>query len=338
VIVLSVFLFGCAGKPAGGVNEKTGEESTGPVVSDYFPIMQNVRLTYEGTGNEYASYIVTVDYTAEGKVQQRIDNGGTVTARVLSLEGGKLVRKLSRGEAYYRENLLDKTDASEEVLLMEPIETGTSWTLSDGSVRKINDVSADVTTPSGNYKAVEVTTEGQNGSTADYYVKDIGFIKSVFTSEGSQVTSSLGKIEENISTVQKVRFFYPNINDNKLYYRDQDVSFKTNEDTKDILASVYRQVVNNAQVISENTKINSLYLGDDNIVNIDFNDAFQTEMNAGSGYESMILTCIANTFGWYYNSDKVILTVQNKPYESGHIAFKEGEFIKTDFDNAVEIK
>lgn len=64
------------------------------------------------------------------------------------------------------------------------------------------------------------------------------------------------------------------------------------------------------------------------MVYIDLNKAFVTEMNAGSRYESMILQSIANTFGHYYNSDKVVLTIENKLYESGHVAMKKGEYLK----------
>lgn len=49
-------------------------------VEDYFPIKDNVRYVYEGMGNEFAYYDVYIEYTAKGLVQQRVDNGGTVTA------------------------------------------------------------------------------------------------------------------------------------------------------------------------------------------------------------------------------------------------------------------
>ena len=48
----------------------------------------------------------TLTMLSEGKAQQRIDNGGTVMANVVELKDGKLTKVYSRGEAYYRENLL----------------------------------------------------------------------------------------------------------------------------------------------------------------------------------------------------------------------------------------
>lgn len=308
-------------------------------ISDYFPIKDNVRYTYEGKGNEYASYTVFNDYTADGKVQQRVDNGGTVSAKVLEIKDGKLTRLLSKGEAYYRENLLDKKDDNEEVLLMEPLAKGTTWTLKDGRVRTITETSADVSTPTGGYKAIEVTTQGTNDKTVDYYVKDKGLVKTVFTSGGNEVTSTLSKIEENAVVKQKISFYYPNANE-ALYYKTMEVSFKTNDTTRKVLESTYKEVTGsaNSKVLTTNTKINSLYLNKDNMVYIDLSSDFLKELNVGGSFEELILQSIANTFGKYYGSDKVILTIDNKLYQSGHIAFEKGKYIKVNLQNTAEAK
>ncbi|GIM29126.1 hypothetical protein CPJCM30710_17920 [Clostridium polyendosporum] len=340
-----VFLSGCR-SPNSDNNTINGNDDqknpSSPVlkIEDYYPIKENVKYVYEGMGNEYASYDVYIDYTSDDKVQQRVNNGGTVMARVIKLKDGKLTRLLSREEAYYRENLLNEKGGEEEILLMEPLEKGTTWTLKDSRVRTITNISADITTPSGKYKAIEVVTEGSNDKVTDYYAKNVGLVKSIFTSGKDEITSSLSKIEENVSLVERISFFYPNINDNKIYYQIKELSFKTNDITRQVLEEAYKGTVNKnlGKVFSQNTKINSLYLNKDNTVYIDLNSAFLTEMNAGSGYESMILQSIANTFGKYYNSQKVILTIDNKLYESGHIAMKKGESIDVRYQDAIEVK
>ena len=48
-------------------------------------------------------------------------------------------------------------------------------------------------------------------------------------------------------------------------------------------------------------------------------------MNAGSGYEVMILQKLGNTFAKYYNANGIILTIEGEPYESGHILMREGK-------------
>lgn len=344
-VLLLAFSFGCTrqidnvngSNDGNNTNENPAPQSLS--IKEYFPIKENTKYVYQGTGNEYASYDVYIDYTSESKVQQRVNNGGTVVAKVIEVKDGKVTRLLSKGEVYYKENLLNEK-GDEEILLMEPLVKGTSWKLKDSRVRTITDISKDVATPSGNYKAIEVVTESGNDKTIDYYAKDVGLVKSVFTSGGSEITSSLSKIEENVTLTQKISFFYPNVSDDKIYYKDKDISFKTNDITREVIAAAYKESVNSklGSVFSPNTKINSLYLNKDGMVYIDLNKAFITDMNAGSGYESMILQSIANTFGKYYNSEKVILTVDNNLYESGHIIMEKGQYIKVNYNDAIEIK
>ena len=105
------------------------------------------------------------------------------------------------------------------------------------------------------------------------------------------------------------------------------IDFHTNDVTRKVLEAAYKENAP-ATVFSPNTRINSLYLNDDNMVYLDLSGDFITEMNAGAGYESMLLQCIANTFGNYYNVQKVILTIDNEPYSSGHIFLEKGEYLE----------
>lgn len=332
-----VFSAGCDNDNNGG----NGTKPPAPLkVEDYYPANENTHYVYEGKGNEYASYDVYVDYAADGKIQQRVDNGGTVMANVMEIKDGKLTRVFARGEAYYRENFLNSREGEEEILLMEPLEKGTTWTLKDSRVRTITGTDVNIDTPSGSYKAIEVTTEGPYDKTIAYYAKDVGLVKSVFISDDTEVTSTLEKIEKDVSLIQRISFYYPNINDNKIYYREKEISFRTNDVTRKVLEEAYKESApeGTGKVFSTNTKINSLYLNKDGMVYIDLSREFLSEMNAGAGYESMILDSIANTFGRYYNSQKVILTIDGGLYESGHIALQKGDYLKVNYEDAVEIK
>jgi hypothetical protein len=318
----------------------SGPSSSAPAVSaplpnlaDFCPIRENTRYVYEGTGNEFASYDVWTDYTSEGRVQQRVNNGGTELARVLAIEDGQLKKVYAREEAYYRENLLGKTGESEEILLMEPIEEGTSWTLPDSRVRTITDTAAEIRTPSGAYTAVEVVTEGHGSKVADYYAQNVGLVLSVFTSWETEVRSALSRIEENAQWKQTVRFYYPNADGSGVEYTDKEISFRTNDVTRTVLEQVYRELGSaHAKVFSDNTRINSLYLNDDGMVYLDLSKDFLAEMNAGSLYESLILQSTANTFCRYYNAGKMILTIDNDLYKSGHFAFQKGEALTADYE------
>lgn len=311
-----------------------------PTVQEYFPIQKNIKCNYEGLGNEYAYFNVFIDYASENKVQRRINNGGTESVEVVEVEDGKVTCVFRQAETYYRESYLNKASNVQEVLLMEPIEVGTSWKSSDGSDRTITGVSVNVETPSGNYSTVSVETENEYGRITDYYAKNIGLVKRLSTGKDYEVSSSLSERLENAPFVQTVRFYYPNMNDSMLYYKDKEISFETNDITGKMLEASYKEIFKGqpGDVLSKNTRVNSCYLSENGIVYLDLSKEFLTEMNVGSGYEAMLLQCIANTFGSYYNQRNVYLTIDNALYSSGHIALKEGEYLAANLDGSKEIK
>lgn len=298
-------------------------------VADYFPFRENVKYTYLGKGNEYADYEVFTDYISGNRIQHRVDNGGTVMARVYEIRDGKLVRVYFEGEVYYRENMLNKQGETEEILLMEPLEKGTTWKLEDGSRRTLTGISEEVQTPVGSFTAIEVVTEGSNGVTIDYYAKGMGLVKSIFQSSGMEVSSTLESVEEDMARTQEIRMYYPESQSGAIQFVVREVAFRTNDDAAGILEEAYKGAVSETLgvVFTTNTAIKRLALDQEHRVRLDLNQAFVTEMNAGAAYEAMILQCVANTFGNYYNAERLILTIEGKPYESGHIRMEEGESI-----------
>ncbi len=353
ILLLSTFLFAsCAGSPSSSSasplplpsvsaepSVSAGPSAAPLTVTELYPILENVHYIYEGNGNEYASYDVYIDYTSDTKVQECIDNGGTALVRVIEVAEGKVTKTYSRAETYFRENFLGKSGAETEILLAEPIEQGNAWTLSDGRVRTITGISVTVNTPYGDYSAVEVTTEGSNGIQTDYYAPSVGLVKTIYNGNNYEISSSLKEIEEGVPFTQSVRFFYPNVNDDKLYFKDREISFYTNDITRIVLTAAYKEQIPEmpSRVFSENTKINSLYLNQDGMLYIDLSKEFVTEMNAGSGYEAMILQSVTNTFGSYYDVSRVLLTIDTRLYESDHIALTKGEYLSVNMDNSVPL-
>lgn len=335
IILLAISLL-CACDTAG----EEEPEFSALEIQNYFPMDKNAKYVYEGMGNEYASYEVFTEYASLDKIQQRVDSGGTVMTKVFQLKDGKLILLLSKGETYYRENFLDAGSESEEILLMEPLENGTTWILEDGRERTIANIDTKVSTPSGSYDAIEVVTSETGGTTMDYYAEGIGLVKTVFLSEGIEVSSSLKSIENNATRTELMQFYFPNIDYGKIFIKNKEVTFKTNDVTSQVLEKAYKAAIvsNVGEVLTTNTKINSLFLNGGNKVEIDLNGVFLSEMNAGAQYESMILQSLANTFGQYYGVEEVILTVDGKPYASGHIEMKEGESIKVNYENTEEIE
>ncbi|MFA6308215.1 MAG: GerMN domain-containing protein [Clostridia bacterium] len=309
-------------------------------IAEYFPYTENKEYIFKGEGNEFASYNVFVDYINGPRAQIRLNDGGTEVVQVIENKNGELRLLYKKSECYFRENFLAKTYKNSEILLKEPIEKGTAWTLSNKTKRSITNINVDVKTSLGIYKAVEVTTFAKDGKTKDYYVKNMGLVKTVFIVEDGTITSTLDDIKSDRQFTQMINFYYPNINDGKLYYKVDTLKFNTNDTTKIVFENAFKTAPKSyvGKLIGSNTKINSLYLNKDNMVYVDFSKDLVIGMNAGSEYESMILKCITNTLGIYYGVDKVYITIDGEPYSSGHIAMSKGQFFTVNTNKNVEIK
>lgn len=312
-------------------------------IEDYYPFKENRRMYYKGEGNEYASQDVYVDFIKGDKIQIRVNNSGTVLAQVIQNSDGELKLLASEEEFYYRQNIIDKviSDYEKEILLKEPLVVGTSWNTS-GNIKTITAVDKNISTPSGNYKALEVTNKGKEFEIKEYYVKGLGFVKSVFTADESEISTSLQIVEEKLQT-QTIKFYYPLSKPTNfvVQYKKIAVKLKTNDNIKDFFDKYFKlpPVKDAIPLMSKNTVINKLYINrDENKVYVDFSKEFILEMNAGAEAESVILKSVVNTLGDYFNVDKVYLTIDGKTYSSGHIELKNGEVFYVDYKDVDEMK
>ena len=308
-------------------------------ISDYFPVKANTKYMYQSKGNDYSTYSIFVDYLIGSRTQLRYVDSGMDLVRVIENKDGNLTMLLSK-KSDYRENFTSSPSVNAEILLKEPLVKGTTWTLADSRKRYISNVAAEVMTPLGKYIALEVTTEYKNSKNLDYYALNVGLVKTVFISNGNEISSTLSKIQNNVLFTNSLNFYYPNINDSKLYFVSKQLIFKTNDITRTKNETAYKSLPkgNVSKVLSPNAKIKSLYLNKAGMVYVDFSKELVNEMNAGSGYESMILQCITNTLGIYYGVTKVNLTVEDKPYSSAHIIMKKGQAFIVNLKDCIELK
>ena len=299
-------------------------------ISDYFPFVNDVHMKYKGTGNEYAAYDTYVDYVRDNKMQTRENNGGTETIKVYTLKDGALARSYSRGETYYRFDYTSMTDG-EDVLLKEPLVAGTSWTAKDGSSRSITAVDKQIETPAGNFSAIEVTTTRKDSVNKDYYVKGTGLVKTEYISGDASMTvlSELEKVEKDVPFKHIVKFYFPQFNEDRIIYMEREIEIKTNEDMKYKFQKELKTIPESGglvKTLTKNTQVLGVSLDDEkDTVTVDLSTDFVNEMNAGTTLEVMLLNSVTNTFGNYYMKSKVIITLDGKPYESGHILMKPGE-------------
>lgn len=331
IMLISVLLLNACNK--GNVPEVPDNVPDTLKIENFFPLTENTKYTYEGEGNEFASYTVYVDYINDNRIQTRTNNGGSEMVRVLEVSDGQLTELFFRGETYFRENFTDDEYADGKILLKEPLKEGTSWSTGENSTTTITGVSKEVVTPQGNVEAIEVTTENSQGTTIEYYAEDKGLVKVINKGEGYEVSSTLSDVENNVPLIQTITLFYPDIDGVSLNTVDVQVSFNTNDEPKDIIEQTVKDL-SVYEMLGKNTKINELYYNkEENSVHVDLSKEFVSEMNAGAGFEGLILKSLANTLGTYYGVQNIFLTIDGSPYESGHILLKEGEPLTVDYSN-----
>ena len=316
-------------------------ETSDLTVEDLFPFEADVYKAYEGEGNEYAWYDQYVDFIDGDRIQLRENNGGTEMVRVLEKKDGVLREVLVVPETYFKENFLSKESNVDRILLQEPFTLGATW-INDNETSTISSLEKEVVTPYGTFTALEVTREVSNGegeyTNIDYYAEGMGLVKTINIGDGYEITSSLEKMETGVPHKEVVNFYYPNANDERIFLYRKELSFTTNDIPRIKILDAYKELPKEAApVLSENTEVNYLYLNQDGMVYVDLSEEFINEMNAGAGYESLILQSLANTFGDYYGADKVILTIEGETYESGHIALREFEPLEVNYDSIVDM-
>lgn len=339
---------GAADPEAPDSEEETEDDEQAEVEQDltvWFPKFEDTLLDYEGEGNEFAPFTRYPQFVKDDSVQMVESTGGTDVVTIYEYSDEEVREVFVRPETYFREDFADTGLESEqddfEIILQKPLEEGHSWESPSGSTSEITGVAVDKELSFGKVTALEVTRTSENGSeTVEYYAEDIGLVERIFkTEEGeNNVISTLDTRSEN--TPEEIPLTVYSVDDQAMGLDRTSVTMAlyTNEPARLAMAEILRGQApdtETAQVIAESTDINFMYLRQDGVVHVDFSTDL-ADMNAGSGVESMILQGIVNTIGGYYNVEEVLITLDNEPYESGHIALDEGETLSVDYSNVNE--
>ena len=278
--------------------EKTIIHTNTTGIADYFPLKQNTHMVYEVSGAESSTVETYTEYTDDKSIQIKSIGANDFYPIVYSLKTGSEIDEIVfPDQELFRVNKLDDADkalsdkSNFNVILKAPIAIGNTWT-DKGAKYTITSTNADINTPLGNFKAVEVTKIQPKTSSAmnskEYYVKDIGLVKSIIIDPSGKVVSerALKKIDYDKPFELKYTIYYcPKGAHEKspgtpLAYTISK-EYKTNEDMKNALDTINnllktppKEVTNNnglAAVLSNNDKINSINIKD-NKVTIDLKD------------------------------------------------------------------
>jgi len=343
--IILIFLFGCSGSKAiDEVHTMEKQEIYADsilTISDYFPFKENTIMEYEGLGNEFAEKKTFVEFKEERKIQLKELNPGTIFVRVIEYSNGELKEIYAEGEFYHIENMLNANTNKNNVLLKEPLEVGNTWSNEDGTTKEITGLNKTIETPSSIYEALEVTTKFPSGGTlTEYYARDIGLVGSIYRDGGYEVKTLLREVKSHVQELGIISY-YPLADKIGTGYMEQTITFETNDHIEEILENILKNPPSEklGPSISRDVKINEIHLDREAwILEVDFSKEFADDLNVGSAQEAEMLKSVVNTLGKFYDVEKVYITIEGLPYESGHYSIKEGEYFIVDTAEVIEIK
>jgi len=330
-LVIAAIFAGCARRGRmGGDGEPKEEPKEELKVSDYFPIDDNLYWEYEGVGNEFAGGRVDTEFIEGNKVQLAQNNGGTVVAKVFEVtdEGVKLLNSFE--ESYFRINYLGAEPSSEKYLLKAPLKEKNSWQ-EEGTTWTIESLSEKVEVPAGEFTCIKVVGKSGESVVERYFAKGVGLVKQKFIQGDVVVEENLAKFgdaEKDDSLPEKVlTIYYPSKDADKLLEDKVTEKFRTGDALIDRITSLLKD--EKYKVLSQNARLLN-FSREEGVLRLNFSKELVTEMNAGSGYEALLLSSIVKTYGENLGSSGVILNVEGKGYESGHFVFGKDEVLKVD--------
>lgn len=314
--------------------EETDDNQINQDLSAWFPRLNNVKYTYEGVGNEFAAFTWYPQFNKEDYYQVATNNGGTVLVEVYESRDDEIVRTLQRPETYFRDNFTaigTFSEDQEEIILKAPLEVGTNWTSADADY-EITAVNHELTVPAGTYETIEVTSTVEDGSTIQrYFAEDVGMVAEISESEGTRVESNLENIEEDVAEIIPFTVYVPDEQAMGMDTIDAELALETNDPARlsiQELLSGQNSDYPEINILPEGTEIQYLFLNENQIVEVDVSEEFETNMNAGSTGELFFIYTLVNTLSQYYGTDDVLLTVDGEPYEGAHMVLEEGEILQ----------
>ena len=310
-------------------------------VADFMPL-ENIFLSYvePSTNRTFDSYVEFIINNEKKPILQRrtVSASGPLYVEVFCCIDGEYRLEYKQSNVGYTFDFTGKTNEASQVLLKEPIVVNNSWPVKDG-ISTITSIDYELSIPLGTFKAVEVTTQYDTGSTQKrYFLAGLGLVAEYHSDANGTIDSyyEASVRETDKAFVQNIRFFYADQTDNSIKYKMVQIPL-----TPDISArSVFKEYLSTKRPsgstlipMSSSVNIRSIKLGK-NTVTVDFSQELVTQMQLSHKNERTFLQALANTFGEYYQKDNVVLTIEGQTYQSRFITLLDGDSFRVNISQA----
>ena len=294
-------------------------------IHDYFPILTNTNYHYESPTYNELTQDIYVTYTGGSRIQRRAATDRVSATEVLQYQEGELRLVFGEENFYFFEDLTAVEPVTDMLLLKEPLIQGQKWNLDVTGASEITAFDVSVSTPIGDFQAMEVATEFNDGRRQkEYYVKGIGLVKTVYsTTDDRTIEIDLTDITEQASLLVPVDFFYPMPGTDEGYGKEERMlQINTNSDLPALITEQMKIAGQQGYIwLPGNTVINSIEVDRaDNIIvfTLSDNDGINTEEGARA---------LADTLGHFYGVGRVRPAVNGKDFTTGGKIYGPSDFI-----------
>lgn len=308
----------------------------GTKISDYVSFRADTLYFYEGKGHALATYyIYNTIISPDGKKMQRLLLSGVegydTQTETFQITDGRLT--LTYGDTFYY-HFEDRTgveQAQPMLLLREPLKVGESWSVSPGVISEVTRRGVKVETPSGTYRALEVTTSyGDGFFSKDYYAPGVGVVKTSYAKAGEAgIESSLAKITEKTSVSCPYYLFYPEKGTGDLIISNETCPLTTNYDLLETANAVLTTPPSSggaAALLNGAPLIGLEFSFKDGAVTANFSEAVYARSYASATDEDANLSAVALTLGKLFGADYVYIRVNGGPYAGKYVKKSADDF------------
>ena len=352
-LVFALVLAACGKKDEVDIVGGNGEEITIDVDTeiegtalDFFPFLENTQYVYsrDSIFADREEHYVT--FVNGNNMQRKVMVANYEATEVFEFRDGAIVMVYAESEWYDFNDLTESERNFDRIILKGPLKVGTTWEVESGFITlgnltgtsTITAVNVPITTPAGDFLAIEVTIDfpGSNYS-INYFARGVGLIKTEYytkshghdryASNTIEETIIIEEFNRNVSHQMALNVYFADVDDYFLDFSEVILELRTNDSITLILERALRE----KGLFSENTKINNIEVNNlEKYMLLDLSSEFYTERTSklGSGFETAAIEEVALTFMEFFDVWSISITMDGEPYSGGHVDFDENHFIE----------
>jgi hypothetical protein len=333
-ILCVALISGCGSGRRNAAPEPDPAATADPVtvceIAEYFPLLEGALYKYTGIGDDELNQEMFTLFANDTGAQILTSTPSYEVTDVFRIEDGAL-KVIYNDLNYFYDNLLGTKDVRHMTILQEPFELGRAWGFNpDGAIAEITSLNAPVSTPYGEFEALEVTIRHHDDYIQrDYYARGVGLIQISYVIYGVDKTMKLTEITRDASKTVEVDICKVNVTLDRLEWERRPFTLSGNMDMAEYWNALLKAPlpIDYQPLLPGDSRILSLSVyWNEVLLTVDLSEDYVRSVGAGAGIESAALQALANTLGNFYNVTRVEILLDGSGYESGHILMDEGEY------------